>query len=125
MTAEFGTNAELGTIGGRVYGFELDDAAPFSAPSELPLGIADISHSLSSCGGHVPGGWVCGNIPRSADQDGQWWWGYWSAKFFGNGIVSRDYPPSIVSQPTSVAGTFNAKTGNNVGFVGSFGAHRD
>lgn len=125
LTAEFGTNAELGTIGGRVYGFELDDAAPITPPSELALGSADISHSLSSCGGHVPGGWVCGSIPRAADQDGQWWWGYWSAKFFGNGIVTADYPPSIASQPTSVAGTFNAKTGNNVGFVGAFGAHRD
>ena len=125
LTADFGTNAELGEIEGRVYGFELDDAAPFTAPLELALGSAKISHSPSSCGGHVPGGWVCGRIPQSTDRDGQWWWGYWSAKFFGNGIVTRDYPPSYASQPTSVAGTFNAKTGSDVGLVGSFGAHLD
>ena len=125
LRADFGTNAELGTIEGRVYGFELDDAAPFTAPQELPLGSADIARSLSSCGGHVPGGWVCGRIPQSTDQDGQWWWGYWSAKFFGSGIVTMDYPPSYASQPTSVAGTFNARTGSDVGLVGSFGTHLD
>ena len=125
LTAEFGTNAELGTLGGRVYGFELDAAAPFTPPSGLSLGTADISPSVSSCSGNVPGGWVCGSIPWGADDDGQWWRGYWSAKFFGNGVVTKDLPPSFASQPTSVGGTFNAQSGNNVGFAGSFGAHLD
>ena len=124
LTADFGTNAELGTLGGRVYGFELDAGAPFTPPSGLPLGTADISSSVSPCSGNVPGGWVCGDIPWGADDDGQWWWGYWSAKFFGNGLATTSIPPWF-AQPTSVAGTFNARSGNNVGFAGSFGAHLD
>ena len=125
LTAEFGTNAELGTLGGEVYGFELDAAAPFPPPSGLPLGTAEISSSVSSCSGNVPGGWVCGTIPAGADADGQWWWGEWSAKFFGNDAATADLPLSFVSPPTSVAGTFSAGSGNNVGFAGSFGAHWD
>ena len=123
LTAAFGTNTELGTISGRVYDFSLDDAAPFTPPSELALGSANILQEWWPDNGHVAGGWVWGNIPYASDQDGQGWWGNWNANFFGNGIVTTDIPPSFASQPSSVAGTFNAKTGNNVGLVGSFGAH--
>ena len=130
MTAEFGTNTEMGTIGGRVYDFGLDSAAPFTAPSELSLQSDDISEEYWPGEGPVGGGWVWGSIPYEFDDAGQYWGGYWTAKFFGNGIVTTDIPPSFASQPSSVAGTFSARTfdirtGNSVGLVGAFGAHRD
>ena len=125
LTAEFGTNTELGTIGGRLYDFDLDSSAPFTAPSDLTLDPGNISQEWFSGEGNVAGGWVWGNVPYQTDQEGQGWWGSWNAKFFGNGIVTTDEPPSFASQPSSVAGTFSAKTGNNVGLVGAFGAYLD
>ena len=123
LTAEFGTNTELGTIGGRLYDFSLDDAAPFTAPSKLPLESDNILQKQSWSEENFAGGWVRGSIPSEPDDDERIWWGSWSAKFFGNGIVTTDEPPSFASQPTSVAGTFQAQTANNIRFVGSFGAH--
>ena len=130
MTAEFGTNTEMGTIGGRVYDFELDSTAPFTAPLELSLQSDDISEEYWPGDGPVSGGWVWGTVPYEYDDAGQFWGGYWTAKFFGNGIVSTDIPPSFASQPSSVAGTFSARTfdvrtGDSVGLVGSFGANWD
>ena len=126
LTAEFGTNTELGTIGGRLYDFSLDDAAPFTAPSELPLGSANILQKRYFDKENLDGGWAWATSPTFRDAHEQDWRGTWSAKFFGNDdIVTTDEPPSSASQPTSVAGTFQAQSANNIRFVGSFGAHRE
>lgn len=125
LTADFGTNTELGTISGRLHDFKLDSAAPFTGPSQLPLKSADISQEFWPGDGSVSGGWMWGEIPSGPDDDGQYWWGRWTAKFFGNGIVTTDEPPSFASQPSSVAGTFGVVNGNNIRLVGSFGAHRE
>ena len=132
LSADFGTNTEWGEISGRIYDISLDDTADFTPPSEFPLGSSNHRSDSTNIfqkqwpgGGYENGGWVWGTIPSGPDDDGQYWWGTWSAKFFGNGIVTTDEPPSFASQPTSVAGTFQAQSANNTRFVGSFGAYWD
>ena len=114
LTAEFGTDTELGTISGKVYQFSLDDDAPLTKPRELPLGAAEFSAPDWSLGG-----WTGGSIPWGPEPDsGQWWGGNWRVKLFGNGDSGTDHP-------TGVAGVFSAVTSDDVGFAGAFGAYKD
>ena len=114
LTAEFGSDTELGTISGKVHNFSLDDDAPLTKPRELPLGAAEFSVPSWSLGG-----WTGGDIPWGPEPaSAQWWGGNWRVKLFGNGESATDHP-------TGIAGVFSARTSDNVGFAGAFGAYKD
>ncbi len=109
LTANFGTPAILGTIGGYINNFSVADEYIENNPT-LILSTEDI-------GGSEPG-FFKGNTGMSYDGDG--YTGKWGGQFFDN---DGSNPPG------SVAGTFGAAA--NVGgngeksLLGVFGAGRD
>ena len=114
LTAEFGTDTELGTISGKLTNFDVRDDAPLTKPGEIPLGAATFETPSRSLGG-----WTGGDIPWTGDAvSGLWWGGNWRVKLFGNGESATDHP-------TGVAGVFSAVTSDDLGFAGAFGAYKD
>ena len=138
LTAEFGTDSEIGRLSGEVSNFVFDGDVSSSLPatialtSNVPDWIAEDSYTgvvqgetnifgnarnqiqnLMEIYGQS-GGWIEGLT--SANLVGESWQGRWNAKFYGNGASPTDYP-------TSVAGVFGSSN-NSSGLSGSFGAHR-
>ena len=116
LTADFGSNALLGTISGRVHNFEriFDDPlvphrmtdAEFAQLGDVTLGTANIGDSES--------GFFTGDTTMTADGDSLA--GKWGGQFYGNGATPQD-------QPGAVAGTFGATDGQKA-IVGTYGARR-
>ncbi len=116
LTADFGTNADLGTIEGTVSRFqrrndeppgryELTDAQ-VARLGTVTLGSADIGDSDS--------GFFTGDTSMTAAGDSLT--GKWGGQFYGNGQAPQD-------RPGAVAGTFGA-TGGQKAIVGTYGARR-
>ena len=118
LTAAFGTAADFGSIGGRVYDFNIDGGKT-SPLTELRLQTVSwrddsgMTNILQTFPGDppAPGGRIEGNTTAEGGWDG-----IWGGKFFGNGGAATDHP-------TSFAGTFGATDGDR-SFAGSFGAER-
>lgn len=119
LTADFGSNAQLGTISGRVHNFERihDDPldhdrhgrmtdAEFAQLGDVTLGTANIGDSDS--------GFFTGNTSMTAADDSLA--GKWGGQFYGNGQTPQD-------RPGAVAGTFGATNGQKV-VIGTYGARR-
>ena len=114
LTAHFGTNAELGTIGGVIDNFveESTDEAVVGNP-EVTLRRADIGSANS--------GFFKGDT--TATVSGREFTGKWGGQFYGNGATAT-------AHPGSVAGTFggaapeNADDGYEASFVGVYGAYK-
>lgn len=113
ITADFGTNAELGTVSGTVNGFqryydrppeprELTDAE-LAQLGDVTLGTANIGDSDS--------GFFTGDTSMIADGDSMT--GKWGGQFYGNGAT----------EPEAVAGTFGAanEAGDKV-IIGTYAA---
>ena len=84
LTADFGTNVELGTISGTIGGFQLLggtqlDAAELREIGEVILGSANIGDSDS--------GFFTGNASRGTGADALA--GKWGGRFHGNGASAR------------------------------------
>lgn len=146
LTADFGTTSEWGTVSGNVsnFAFEGDVAAMFPATWALQTNvfrtyrnrhgiehgernIFDVAGSTST---RVQAGGFVHGYTNLNDHNGEYWYGDWNAKFFGNGALPADHPNSI-------AGTFNARQyydagttnvdaaqGAEIGLSGAFGAHK-
>ena len=116
LTADFGTNAQLGTISGRVHNFEriFDNPlapgrmtdAEFAQLGDVTLGTANIGDSDS--------GFFTGDTSMSAAGDSLA--GKWGGQFYGNGQTPQD-------RPGAVAGTFGATNGQKV-IIGTYGARQ-
>ncbi len=114
LTADFGTNAELGTIRGVIDNFveESTDEAIVGDP-EVTLRQADI--------GSADSGFFKGKT--TATLSGREFTGKWGGQFYGNGATAT-------AHPGSVAGTFggaapeNADDGYEASFVGAYGAYK-
>ena len=115
LTANFGTNSELGMISGRIYDFEDSaDEYSFLGDSELTLSVAMPETNSSSL--------FTGETRMTFDdgQGDQNYTGKWGAQFYGNGATATDHP-------SSVAGTFGAATpegANRKSLLGVFGAFK-
>ena len=112
LTADFGTDSNLGVVSGQVSGFVLQSGEPAPLPELrlLPTTIdaSNDAEPASQIATPLPGGWVDGDTAASGG-----WHGVWGGRFFGNGGGEH---------PTSFAGTFGATDGNRR-FAGGFGAH--
>ena len=111
LTANFGTDSTLGTIGGRIYDFTVRGADVPGNP-QLTLAPATLTDS--------EGGFF--TDATSMTWDGDTYTGKWGGQFYGNGAEDDD-------PPGSVAGTFGATTGTPGGddaqtILGVYGAHR-
>lgn len=101
LDADFGDANGLGTIRGRLTGFEVDGE---EIPGSLTLESAEIGASDS--------GFFDGSLSGSG------YTGRWGGAFFGNGEAD--------GKPGSVAGTFGGRSANSSeSFVGSFGAYKE
>ena len=108
LTAEFGTNGQLGTIGGSIHDAYLDDE-PIPGNPQLNLNRTNIGSSGS--------GFFKGDTGMT--HDGSTFTGKWGGQFYGNGTA-------ITDPPGSVAGTFGAATADgNESLLGVFGAYRE
>ena len=118
VTADFGTNAELGTVTGTVNGFEryytrepepreLDDTELGDLGS-VNLGTADIGDSDS--------GFFTGDTSMTVNGDSMA--GKWGGQFYGNGQQPTE-------APAAVAGTFGAanSAGDKV-IIGTYAGRR-
>lgn len=110
LTANFGTDSDMGTIRGTVRNFSATSGStgqPFSFQgTSLNLGETPI--------GNTQAGFFTGNT--SGSHQGETYSGKWGGEFLGNG-----------ASPTSVTGTFGAENGdasNSRTFMGFFGAYR-
>ena len=111
LTADFGDAAAFGSIFGRITeGMTQEgDALP-----EVTLGSATIRPNGSSAGN---GGNYSGDTSGMTDA-GVAFSGVWGGKFYGNGASATDHPGSV-------AGTFGAKTTDDLqAILGAFGAYK-
>ena len=101
LTAEFGDASELGTVSGTITEGMTQRGEPLP---EVTLGSAEIRESSGSFFGDTSGDGLAGR---------------WAGKFYGNGATETDHPDST-------AGTFGAKTEDNLqSVVGAFAAYRN
>ena len=107
LTANFGDNSQLGTIGGDIRNFRVDGEAVLGNPA-LTLSNASLN-SRSSFKGDT-----------SITLYGRELTGKWGGGFYGDG--GAEMAPS--QNPTSVAGTFGATTYDH-SLLGVFRAYRD
>ena len=124
LTADFGSDADLGTLAGRVFNISLQSGAP--SPLE-EIGLSS-EHWID---------WIPGAQEHNIREDPPWnvgaaiaggetvgwieaegWDGYWAGLFAGNGNTPTDHPSAF-------AGTFTATRDNEESFAGSFGAHKE
>ncbi len=106
LDVDFGGGTDLGTIGGRVTGIEVDDD---DATGSLTLGPANIGGSDS--------GFFEGNL--SGTVNGRGYTGRWGGQFFGTGEAD--------GEPGSVGGTLGGGSEDRSGsasFVGAFAAYK-
>ena len=111
LTADFGDATALGSVSGRITKgmTEEGDALP-----EVTLGSATILPNSSSAG---RGGNYSGDTSGMTDA-GVAFSGEWGGKFYSNGANATDHPGSV-------AGTFGAKTTDNLQAIfGAFGAYK-
>ena len=114
LTAEFGDEATLGSISGAITEGMTDGGLTLP---ELTLGSANITDSFS-------GGNFRGDTSGMTDS-GVALAGAWGGKFFvDESLCTTDIPPSCSApHPLSVAGTFGAKTTDDLqSILGAFGA---
>lgn len=104
LTVDFGDATVLGTASGTISNSVTNGGE--SLP-ELSLESTQINSSLSGYGG-----WLAG------DTSGDGLTGKWGGRFFGNGESATDHPGSV-------AGTFGAKTADDLqAITGAFGAYK-
>ena len=104
LTAEFGDASVLGSIFGTITGGMTDGGVVLP---ELTLESADILENNTGAGGNFYG-----------DTSGTDLAGKWGGKFYGSGASATD-------QPGSVAGTFGAKSADDLqAITGAFGAYK-
>ena len=111
LTADFGGATALGSVSGRITEgmTEEGDTLP-----EVNLGSANIHQNSSSEG---RGGNYSGNTSGMTDA-GVAFSGKWGGKFYSNGASATDHPGAV-------AGTFGAKTADDLqAILGSFGAYK-
>ena len=111
LTADFGDATAFGSISGRITEgmTEEGDALP-----EVTLGSATIRPNGSSAGN---GGNYSGDTSGMTDA-GVALSGKWGGKFYSNGANATDHPGSV-------AGTFGAKTTDDLqAILGAFGAYK-
>ena len=107
LTANFGTNAQFGTISGMVNRVMVDGSMVDGNPS-LTLNSADIGNANS--------GFFNGDTAMNWNEKD--FSGKWGGQFYGNGDAATDHPGSV-------AGTFGgASTDERESFVGVFGAYK-
>ncbi len=121
LTADFGSEGELGRVTGMVSNFQLESGSPMSVSSlrletmwdwENELWAPNVRVQWDGNEDFIPGGLIEGETVADGG-----WKGLWSGKFFGNGAAGP------ASHPTSVAGTFGATDGTR-SIAGAFGAHK-
>ena len=124
LTADFGSDADLGTLAGRVFNISLQSGAP--SPLE-EIGLSS-EHWID----WIPGAqehniregppWNVGAVIAGGETVGwieaEGWDGFWAGLFAGNGNTPTDHPNAF-------AGTFTATRDNEESFAGSFGTHRE
>ena len=111
LTADFGDATAFGSVSGRITEgmTEEGDALP-----EVTLGSATIRPNSSSAGN---GGNYSGDTSGMTDA-GVAFSGKWGGKFYSNGASATDHPGSV-------AGTFGAKTTDDLqAILGAFGAYK-
>ena len=108
LTADFGTDGELGTVSGSVTDIIVEGGSQIPGVV-LALNSADI--------GSANGGFFTGRTSMTLNE--RTYEGRWGGQFFGNGAAG--------AQPGSVAGTFGASAregGSAAALVGAFAADR-
>ena len=111
LTADFGDATALGSVSGRITEgmTEEGDALP-----EVTLGSANIIPNSSDAG---RGGNYSGDTSGMTDA-GVAFSGKWGGKFYSNGASATDHPGAV-------AGTFGAKTADDLqAIIGAFGAYK-
>ncbi len=100
MTADFGDESEFGSVSGTITEGMTDGGV---ALPELTLEPAEFTQSGSNFNG---------------DTSGEGLTGKWGGRLFGNGASATDHPGSV-------AGTFGAKTADDLqAITGAFGAYK-
>lgn len=119
LTAEFGTDVDLGTLRGRIHNIAFDAADP-NFMKELILHETTIHASMVAVGLASDTRENPANATTSVNPNITVL-GEWRAAFFGND------PADSSIHPTGVAGTFGASRSSEYsafGLVGAFGAHK-
>ena len=126
LKADFGTTGDFGSIGGKVYEFQLDSGKTPPLTEVMLLtqswrdsaGTRNIFLSPFPELPPVPGGWIYSNT-RAEGTDGRVWDGIWTGKFLGNGSTAEEHPGSF-------AETFGVRdlATDSFTLAGSFGTHR-
>ncbi len=119
LTANFGTNAQPGTISGAIRNIRVNGDAAMSAP--IYLGEANLTDSNATFNGAAFMGAETAPGAPTHEFDGTW-----SGTFFG---PTADDPNTA---PLATAGTFGVTKSQGAGggqvvesFVGAFGAHKE
>lgn len=107
LTADFGDDADFGTISGRISNVIDEDGSRVPGNPQVMLESADIENS--------PGGFFSGDT--SMNHGGVSYEGKWGGQFFGN-----SHP---TGEPGSAAGTFGVNADDGTSILGFFMAHHE